>query len=386
VVSAHRSAFAVVGYLPEWRYGGANFDTLFDTLTHLVFFSAEPSASGALVGLDRLPDAETLAAAKRAAARTGTKLLLCLGGNGRSSFFSAATATPAARGRLVAAVVAQLDAMGLDGVDYNWEYPGYAFGRGYDEAAVEAEWDALAALVRDTKAAGVGVVSLAYYPDGRQERLLAARRLDTAADLLHAMAYDKPGAQHSPMSLAHNVVNQARAAGLRTGAVTLGLPMYGRNAHSGEWTTWEDLVQQTALQSADSVTASDGAVVGFNGPDTLRKKVRLALRSGLGGVMVWESGQDCRVAPVTRGGRKRATRSAGGATTRHAARRPSASKTTARRYGQSRSTCATRGVDSEAAEDTERSSHHGGATRPARCMVRVCRAGGDARSGKRRKY
>ena len=98
---AAASAFAVVGYLPEWRYGGANFELLFETLTHLAFFSAEPSASGALLGLDRLPDAETLAAAKAAAARTGTKLLLCLGGNGRSAGFAAATSTPAARQRRV---------------------------------------------------------------------------------------------------------------------------------------------------------------------------------------------------------------------------------------------------------------------------------------------
>jgi GH18 family chitinase len=304
---AAASAFAVVGYLPEWRYGGANFELLFETLTHLAFFSAEPSASGALLGLDRLPDAETLAAAKAAAARAGTKLLLCLGGNGRSAGFAAATSTPAARQRLVDAVVAQIAALGLDGVDYNWEYPGFAFGRGYgDEATVEAEWAALAALVRETKAAGVRVVTLAYYPDGRQERLLAAHRLDTSADLLHAMSYDQPGAQHSPLSLAHDVVRHAKAAGLRASAVTLGLPMYGRNANNGEWTTWEDLVQRHALApSADSVTTPEG-VVGFNGPDTLREKVRLARRAGLGGVMVWESGQDCRVAPVTRGGRTHA--------------------------------------------------------------------------------
>lgn len=41
---------------------------------------------------------------------------------------------------------------------------------------------------------------------------------------------------------------------------------------------------------------------GFNGIKTIERKTRLALEAGLGGVMIWESGQDCRVNPVTRGG------------------------------------------------------------------------------------
>lgn len=46
-----------------------------------------------------------------------------------------------------------------------------------------------------------------------------------------------------------------------------------------------------------------GASIGFNGIDTIQKKVKYALDKGAGGVMIWEVGQDCRLAEVIRGGK-----------------------------------------------------------------------------------
>lgn len=43
--------------------------------------------------------------------------------------------------------------------------------------------------------------------------------------------------------------------------------------------------------------------VSFNGRDTIRTKTALAIDSGLGGVMIWEVGQDCRRNPVVRKGK-----------------------------------------------------------------------------------
>ena len=47
--------FAVVAYLPEWRYEGANWDTILGTVTHLILFSVEVLPSGELSALDRIP-------------------------------------------------------------------------------------------------------------------------------------------------------------------------------------------------------------------------------------------------------------------------------------------------------------------------------------------
>lgn len=80
--------FAVIAYLPEWRYEGANFDTICQHVSHLIFFSLEPTESGGFAGLDRFPSAHILHSAHQASEKHGCKLLLCFGGNGRSSGFA----------------------------------------------------------------------------------------------------------------------------------------------------------------------------------------------------------------------------------------------------------------------------------------------------------
>ena len=239
-------------------------------------------------------------------------------GNGRSSGFAPAVLHKASRARLAQSVADVVQHLQLDGVDYNWEYPAFSVGKGYaDAATVKAEFDCLAGLVTATRKAfakleedGGGprkVITMAYYPDGRQEAELKSRGLDEACDLLHAMTYDAPGANHSPVSLAETAVANAKAAGLRLSSITLGLPFYGRHSATGDWTTYEDIVQRykSARASGDSVSVAakdGGGSIGFNGPPTIEGKVRLAVKEGLGGVMVWESGQVCRSEPVTRGG------------------------------------------------------------------------------------
>jgi hypothetical protein len=183
-------------------------------------------------------------------------------------------------------------------VDYNWEYPGFAFGGGYmSDSEVSRDWDALRDLVGDTKSAlapSAGLVTLAYYPDGRQETYLAARQLcgtPQGADLCHAMSYDAPGRHHSPLSLAHTALAAARSAGF-VRAMTLGVPLYGRHTVTGEWTTWEVLVQKVKNNSADVdafLPDADGrgAGISYNGPASMRAKVDAALGGGAAGVVRW---------------------------------------------------------------------------------------------------
>merc|ERR1711934_260229 len=83
-----------------------------------------------------------------------------------------------------------------------------------------------------------------------------------------------------------------------------GVPFYGRHSQTGDWTTYEDLVQKHHPLAAkvDSVPAGVGkATIGFNGVTMIEKKTRYALDKAIGGVMIWEVGQDCRLVPVTHG-------------------------------------------------------------------------------------
>lgn len=311
--STRQNQFAVFSYLPEWRYAGANFDTIFSHVSHLALFSVEPDplGNGNITGLDRLPTGEAFDDVRVAALRHGKSILLCFGGNGRSSGFSAVATNSVIRAKFIANVVELVTRNHAHGVDYNWEYPGYDFATGYkDPKKLQSDWDGLRNLVIETKKAlgERGIVTIAYYPDGVQEREMKSRQLDQHADLLHAMTYDQSGKQHSPMKLAEDAITNARKAGLDLGKVTLGLPFYGRDDKNGDWVTYEDIIGKperfTPTDTGNTVFDSqDNRRVGFNSVRMIEDKVKLAIAKGLGGVMIWESGQDCRIHPVTRDGK-----------------------------------------------------------------------------------
>ena len=299
-------SFATIGYLPEWRYNGANFQTLSAHLTHLIFFSAEPLPTGELTGLDRFPSLAILAEARSAAAATGTQLMLCFGGNGRSSGFSAMVRSKPRRQRFVARAVALVAELGVHGLDINWEYPGYTFAGGYQaDAELERDYVGLGTLLRALRSAlpPGAPLTLAYYPDGKQEALLLKHGAHRAVDFMHAMTYDQQGGPHSTREFASRSMAAGIAAGLPARKLTVGLPFYGRHSKTGDWVTYEDLVQKhhPLNPEVDSVEA-EGGVVHFNGRATIEAKVREARELGLGGVMVWEAGQDCRMVAVKRGG------------------------------------------------------------------------------------
>jgi GH18 family chitinase len=303
---AKSTSFAVVGYLPEWRYEGANWVTLSRGLSHLILFSAEPLASGGLTGLDRLPRKELQQEARAAATAHGTKLLVCFGGNGRSAGFSPMVRSTAAREQFVANAVRLVGERQYDGIDLNWEYPGYEMGKGYlPDSELQADYAGLHALAVELRAAlGPGrVLTLAYYPDGRQEAMFHARGTDAVVDLMHAMAYDAGGEHHSSLELAKDALRKGKKAKLPMSRVTLGLPFYGRNSRTGDWVTYEDIAKKfnPLSLSSDIALNEDDTQTSFNGVVMIMNKVRAALSIGAGGVMIWEAGQDCRLAPVTHG-------------------------------------------------------------------------------------
>jgi len=81
------------------------------------------TANGRVSALDRLPSRAELEAARVAAQKHGTKLLLCFGGNGRSDGFAAMVKSKETRRSFLMDVAKLLELNGLHGVDYNWEYP-----------------------------------------------------------------------------------------------------------------------------------------------------------------------------------------------------------------------------------------------------------------------
>ena len=58
--------FAVVGYMPEWRFGGIDWDSVCPFLTDLLLFSIEVDNDANFAALDRLPDDSHICATRRA--------------------------------------------------------------------------------------------------------------------------------------------------------------------------------------------------------------------------------------------------------------------------------------------------------------------------------
>lgn len=229
--------------------------------------------------MDRFPPAKTMRLARAAAKKHGTKLQICFGGNSRTNGFPTMVSKKGLRSKFIKRLVKLCKKHGLHGVDYNWEYP--KDGK---------EWTGLFKLIVETRAAFKAshdpsmVISMAYYPDKRQEALMAkATPAVDALDYMHMMSYDQHG-QHSTWEFGKQAVDQGIEAKLPAAKLTMGLPFYARDVKTGEWTTYEDMVKI----HAEGTIAAEIDQLGdryFNGRDMIRRKTECVPRA----LSVWPS-------------------------------------------------------------------------------------------------
>jgi len=270
--------FAVVGYVPEYRYGAVDWQAVAPHVTHAILFSLEVAPDGSLTALDRLPSPDVLAAARAATRASGAKLMVCLGGNGRSGAFPQVETTPALRKALVRSIVELLDKHDLDGVDLNHEYP-----------STRDEWLGLFALLHELHAAfkpSGRVLTMAIYPG--QERIIPPSVVE-AVDLFLVMAYDARGRHSTPKFAKEAIDSIAQSSQIPLSKVAVGVPFYGRDTRTGEPKTYAEIVRD--LHPASPAEDQHGTMY-YNGPQTIAVKTKMARDLGCGGVMIWELGQD----------------------------------------------------------------------------------------------
>lgn len=334
--SAAAPDFAVAAYLPNYRYATLRERRTWTTtrVTSLMLFSAEPRADGELIGVEKLVPSWLLGSAgdtpfvapqrnagealrtfmkrrqrarldqKRSSrtamrAQRNTRLLLSIGGAGRSQHFGAMAASPAARTRFAqAAATACLD-FGLDGVDLDWE----------------AQWvlpDLIAVLdaLREALRPLDALLTIALHP--WQDIGKAGFAL---VDRVHLMAYDvapgsfaslSPSGRHTSFALSVAMIKQLEARGWELSKVVLGIPAYARPlpvTGAADVATYSELVaRRRAHDDAAPPSSSswgkdvDGEALydglAFDDVATVRRKTRWAKERGLGGVFLWEAGQD----------------------------------------------------------------------------------------------
>eukprot|EP01125_Pyxidicula_operculata_P002476 TRINITY_DN12336_c0_g1_i1.p2 TRINITY_DN12336_c0_g1~~TRINITY_DN12336_c0_g1_i1.p2 ORF type:complete len:321 (+),score=59.81 TRINITY_DN12336_c0_g1_i1:1107-2069(+) len=279
-ISACVSEFNIVGYLPEYRSGGIkDWDLICKHSTHIIFFSVEPSKDGTIGGLDRLPSVDVLTSAREAAQNHGTKLLLGIGGAGRSSGFAAMVKNSETKLKFISAVIKLCMDKQLDGIDIDWEVPTTV-----DELKLMVE---LWATFKQNMDKYGFILTTALHPT--QEAFLNHELLNFV-DMVHMMVYDQRG-KHSTLEYAEEVINNIESLGLPLSKFTLGVPFYGRNVFNGEPVPYYDIVKKGSWREQ----SDEADNIFYNGKNLISKKVKLAMKKGLAGIMIWELGQDVQV-------------------------------------------------------------------------------------------
>ena len=262
--------FPVIGYLPDYREVNPEWGKY---LTDIIYFSAEPRADG---GLDtgRL-DKTVLQKLREMQTNYGARILISIGGWERSDRFAAMAARARTRQRFVESLAEYIFTNKLNGADFDWEFP-----------QNKTEFQNYILLLQEVHAnfqsKGL-ILSVALSPDS--EFPLADF---SVADRIHIMSYDR-GPQHSTYEQAIQDLQTFLDAGLPREKLILGVPFYGRETTPPyRESTYADIMEQyrpsLALDEVDGIY--------FNGIATIQRKTCLALNENIGGIMIWELGQD----------------------------------------------------------------------------------------------
>jgi len=304
VISDRSHSFAIFGYLPEYRFASVDWDGAMQHITHLLLFSVEPTADGDIAGIDRFwnlrqPSSPLRLALKRAGSQA-PKVLLTLGGAGRSDHYPKVVADKKLRKKLARRISQLLvDYPVLGGVDFNWEAP-----------RNKEDWLNLGKLVQEVRhqiasspvqLGAPPVITMAYHPLSQSVEAFASLRSNKDGqsfvgyfDYCHAMAYSKfdENKRHATQKAVKLAIDEWNHFKLPPSRLTIGLPFFGFSTITHQPRTYSELIDKepTLKTRLDVDETADN--VYFNNGHTLAKKVRYVMKHKLGGVMIWELGQD----------------------------------------------------------------------------------------------
>lgn len=268
-VRCEEPEFVVAGYIPDYRL--PHWSKTVRPLTDLIYFGMSCSVDGRfdqgaiskrnLVTIQEIKD------------KSNCRLLLTVGGWNKSQGFPMLAKDSKLRAQFIQDARNFCVRHQFDGIDYDWEHP-----------EGPQQLDAYEALLRETQAEFSKHKLIVTIAQAGWQSL--GRDAYEAVDRVHLMSYDHDYPQ-ATFEKAKADVGRLIEAGCPREKIVLGLPFYGRN---------EDRVAKTyaELQRNSEFNDSTDIINGFafNGAATISKKVSYARRQELGGVMIWELGQD----------------------------------------------------------------------------------------------
>jgi len=263
----------VIGYMPDYRINAVS-SVAANLMTHLIFFSIEPTSEGFLE-LSRFdPAARTLLSSFKLENKN-LKVIIAVGGWGRSQFFPVVTTDDLLRTRFVEQLTAFCRSNYFNGIDLDWEFPSNSAERlGYAQLITQ--------LGDSCKANNLSLsVALNVYQT-------IAPEVYPHIDRVHIMSYDHSG-RHATYTQAVDDVENFLARGIPPEKLYLGIPFYGRKITDfSQSLSYREIV--TRYHPDEYIDEVDGYY--FNNINTVKDKSMFARGAELGGVMVWEIGQD----------------------------------------------------------------------------------------------
>lgn len=348
IASAESLHKDIVGYFPSWKwnYPGkvvSPKDIAFDKLTIVNYAFFAPRLDGSISGINPTGDSLYLRCGgdtgivSLAHAR-GVKVMLSVGGWDDSENFPAIASTESLRTAFAHACVGAVQEYKFDGIDIDWEFPGFVEHRG--TPADMHNCTLLFRTVRDSlnacsRAVGRSLLLTAALPAGKaMAQNFEMQELTDLLDFINLMTYDFTGAwdplsyYNSPLyapagadsarSVAGAFALYHRTYGVPAEKINLGIPFYGKafascsgpnRPHKGADTVhfpvhgavfsaivrlmphfvrhWDEQAQVPYLTSDAWNT-----MVSYDDEQSVAAKAQYVIDNGARGVMIWELTDD----------------------------------------------------------------------------------------------
>lgn len=293
------SAIEIVGYVPDYRFNGIDWNKVVSQTTHIVLFSLEPRVDG-LRNLDAIRNVlrpqSALSVALERAGSSAPKLLVSVGGAGRSQEYPEVLVNKKSRKRLAKQLMSLLQEMPqLAGIDFDLQVqnPDYlslaklvmmlrtAMGsRGGQKPIMTTTFHATAGILNS-------FAQLTLKPQDSPEI-----RFVDLFDMCHAMTYTMMDGQgrHASEKTDADVVQAWLKFAMPLSRLTLGIPFFAVKNGVPPITFSELVSKDRSIASSGRERTEDGFFF-VNGASAV-KKVKFAEDQGIAGLMIWELGQD----------------------------------------------------------------------------------------------
>ncbi|MCM3727461.1 glycoside hydrolase family 18 protein [Neobacillus cucumis] len=295
----------LIGYIQDFRDPN-QLD--YSQLTHVIFSFAHPTKDGGILlnGDSALKNLRTTVAKAK---KSNTKVILAVGGwfhiNGGESYpyFTAAISNPDSRTKLVNELTSLADRENLDGIDIDFEHP-HSKADAENLAAFTKQLSAQ--LHPKKKELSVAVYSKIHAVTLTEIGLVQyLPSMFKDVDHVNIMAYDGQwdggynAANLSPYPFTEKIVNYwtrlFEDQNISKDKLVLGVPFYAQPKDPKiKQVSYGAIINQNPANANRDTVNMYGTTYYYNGAATMKKKTKLALDHGFGGMMIWELGLDAK--------------------------------------------------------------------------------------------